>query len=67
MSSRMGRAVASPTWGGREARRAPRSELLGSALMVVVWVLLWSFFTVAVLEPAAQLNGGRPPRVVERG
>jgi hypothetical protein len=32
-------------------------DLLGGFLLLAVWILLWSFFTLAVLEPAARVHG----------
>lgn len=31
-------------------------DLLGGTVILVAWVLLWSFFAVAVVEPAARFR-----------
>jgi hypothetical protein len=74
MNSRVGTPFSSPWWvgllrtrpAGLEDGRAPRrlrrgllGDLLGGALMLAVWILLWSFFAVAVVEPAARVHGAR--------
>jgi hypothetical protein len=58
MTSRSERLASSPWWGAqRRTNRGLLQDLLGGALLLAVWVLLWSFFAVAVLEPAARLHG----------
>ena len=51
MSSRSGSFVSSPSWGAR------RSDALAGAVLFTVWLLLWTFFTTAVLAPGAKLHG----------
>ena len=41
----------------RRLRRGLLADLLGGALMLAVWILLWSFFAIAVVEPAARVHG----------
>jgi hypothetical protein len=33
-------------------------DLLGGTVVLLAWILLWSFFAVAVVEPAARLRAG---------
>ena len=40
-----------------------RSGLLDGALLVAVWMALWTFFALGVLEPAARFEGSRPAAV----
>lgn len=42
MLSREGRSFPSPVWG--------------ASALLVVWIALWAFFMVAVVEPAARMN-----------
>ena len=39
-------------------RRGLLEDVLGGAVILVAWILLWSFFAVAVVEPAARLHAG---------
>jgi len=37
-------------------RRGLFQDLLGGAVILAAWVLLWSFFALAVVEPAARFR-----------
>lgn len=69
MSSHVGRQI-SPPWRGAPAtlrwrvRGGVKSDLLGSSLLLVAWVLLWAFFVIAVMVPAARLHPA--PRTAPR-
>jgi hypothetical protein len=39
----------------REERRLS-SPVWGASALLAIWILLWAFFTVAVVEPAARLS-----------
>jgi hypothetical protein len=39
-------------------RRGFLEDVLGGAVVLLAWILLWSFFAVAVVEPAARLHAG---------
>ncbi len=39
-------------------RRGPFQDLLGGTVVLLAWILLWSFFAVAVVEPAARIHAG---------
>jgi hypothetical protein len=45
--------------GGRRLVR----DLLAGVLLLAVWIALWSFFTLGVVQPAARLHGtgAEPP------
>ena len=43
-------------------RRGFFGDLLGGAVVLLAWILLWSFFAVAVVEPAARLHAGAGAR-----
>lgn len=51
MLSREGRSVSSPVWG--------------ASALLALWILLWAFFTVAIVEPAARLHAEHA-RMTER-
>lgn len=56
--------ISPPSWGapatGRwQVRGGLASDMAGGSLLVVVWVLLWAFFVLAVVLPAAGLHGTR--------
>ncbi len=60
MSSRSGR-MSSPWWGAPvksrwRVRGGATSDVAGGSLLLSVWVLLWAFFVLGVLEPAAGLH-----------
>jgi hypothetical protein len=37
-------------------RRSLFQDFLGGAVILVAWLLLWSFFALAVVEPAARFR-----------
>ncbi len=60
MSSRSGRNT-SPGWGAPvesrwRVRGGTTADMAGGTLLLSVWVLLWAFFVLAVVEPAAGLH-----------
>jgi len=70
MSSRIGTTVSSPWWGAPatvrwRVRGGPASDLAGGALLLAAWILLWAFFVIAVVGPAARLH--RAPEMVPAG
>ncbi len=44
-------------------RRSSRHALLDGALLVAVWMALWTFFALGVVQPAAGLEKSRPAAV----
>jgi hypothetical protein len=71
MTSREESLPSAPAWVGPcralRARGAPRFELRrrseagAVAALAVVWVLLWTFFGIAVVEPAARVHASSRP------
>lgn len=65
MKSRSASTVSSPWWGApREpapgrwlVRGGLALDLLGAGAFLALWVMVWSFFIVAVAGPAARLHG----------
>lgn len=51
--------VASPAAGPGLAgvRRTPLSDLLGGGAILLAWMLLWCWFAVAMVQPAAHPPG----------
>lgn len=61
MSSRVSSSMSSPSWGAPagvmwRVRGGAASDLAGGSLLLATWVLLWAFFVVAVIGPAARLH-----------
>jgi hypothetical protein len=53
------REIRYPSFGagpGARRRRGLAQDLLGGALILVAWLVLWSFFAVAIVEPAARFR-----------
>jgi hypothetical protein len=56
--------VASPAAGPGDpgpglagVRRTPLADLLGGSAILLAWMLLWSWFAVAMVQPAARPRG----------
>ncbi len=77
MTSRTANPVSPPSWG---APWSPRWRVRGSALSILMvgamaaamWVLLWAFFLLGVVTPAARVRasgaeGGSAAEALSRG
>ncbi len=55
--------MSSPGWGAPPTARwrvrgGVGSDLAAGSLLLATWVLLWAFFVIAVMRPAATLHQG---------
>ena len=44
------------TPGAQASRRGSMGEVLAAVLLLAFWIVLWSFFVTAVVEPGARLG-----------
>jgi hypothetical protein len=73
MMSRAGSRISPPGWGAprsrawpwKQGRRGLFPDLIGGALIIAVWLLLWSFIVLAVARPAT-FAPGHPARTDQR-
>jgi len=63
MNSQIANRIASPSRGARALRNLWR-DWVGAAVLLLVWITLWTVFTAGVLAPAAGL--ARRVSVVEQ-